>query len=1040
MKITHLSSLALYALCLNSPSLHGSEILDNPEDLPQTSPGNTTYLLEHSLHFAMSGKQPYTSYDSGMNFRAANGHEQSADLSFQGEGNATAAISTSGTVASLSFEHLGAVSFTGFTARGAFAMDSLLFEACRSVTASDNGNGFSSFNNITFLYTKEKLEISNNTQSGISGGGFVLFQENQGQIAITGNGSNGVHGGNISLLQNSLTSLDVSGNGSYGLIAGNGGVDITGNRARSITLNDNGDGAICAQVGTLLIQNNSFDTWSFCNNGSLNWAGGALRTTRNDIALIANSGSITFAANKASRGGALHAGDSALILGNRGSLTFADNTATSRGGAILVSNQLTLSGQQGDILFSNNRAGEGGAIYAAWSATMENNRGDILFEGNAATTPGRGGAIDTGNLVIAGNAGNVVFRGNYRMTGDSLNPLVLQSVHGHSFTHDWDFAAPEGGSILFEDPISTVPGGSITLNLNKSPNGTSHRGDIIFSGKNTRQLLIDAYKAQADMTAEKLRELERTLDEACAASRYSAVTASTTLYGGRFLLEDKVVFGDKALPSGSSFTAREGSTLGMVRGATLNAATFSMEEGSVLCAGSGATLNALTVDLSHGLTFDFTPFLHGGDSGLAIAQAGSLTLGGALRIHDADNNAAFYADESWAQERRLTTLTLDAASASAARGEMEGVESLATGSNKVDSPYLYRGSWSSQWSDTDGDGIDDTLTTIWTPAGGGNAPTDILPELEGALAMNTLWSSASNMRSVSRAALGTLGSHRFQSQAQNEFWARGLGDFSRHDSAGTRDGYEYHGGGYAAGGDCHLTPHAILGAAFGNLFGRNTSSDFAGKVRQTSAIGMLYGGWYREVAPGNALALSGTAGYGTTENTMDATHTGGSSHGRWDNDSFFATLESRWERTLPCAWQFDVMLGVEYTDITQQAFTETGWDVRQFDKGHLRNLALPMGLALSRTSSLLTCPCTVSLAVRYVPDVYREDPKATAQRLQNGFRWQARGIAPDRNAVRVNLDSALELSARCSLNAGYEFEGRGRSTEHRIQAGATFSF
>lgn len=55
-----------------------------------------------------------------------------------------------------------------------------------------------------------------------------------------------------------------------------------------------------------------------------------------------------------------------------------------------------------------------------------------------------------------------------------------------------------------------------------------------------------------------------------------------------------------------------------------------------------------------------------------------------------------------------------------------------------------------------------------------------------------------------------------------------------------------------------------------------------------------------------------------------------------------------------------------------------------------------------------------------MPDVYRDNLQADAERLANGFRWTARGISPDRNAVRASLNSTLEVNTRWTLYAGYQ--------------------
>lgn len=55
-------------------------------------------------------------------------------------------------------------------------------------------------------------------------------------------------------------------------------------------------------------------------------------------------------------------------------------------------------------------------------------------------------------------------------------------------------------------------------------------------------------------------------------------------------------------------------------------------------------------------------------------------------------------------------------------------------------------------------------------------------------------------------------------------------------------------------------------------------------------------------------------------------------------------------------------IGVEYTDVVQEAFTESGEMARRFDRGHYRNLALPVGLSLTQGLTLAACPGAIRLA------------------------------------------------------------------------------
>lgn len=58
---------------------------------------------------------------------------------------------------------------------------------------------------------------------------------------------------------------------------------------------------------------------------------------------------------------------------------------------------------------------------------------------------------------------------------------------------------------------------------------------------------------------------------------------------------------------------------------------------------------------------------------------------------------------------------------------------------------------------------------------------------------------------------------------------------------------------------------------------------------------------------------------------MDSFHTGNWSHGEWDNRTLFGTLKGQWDHALKNNWSVSAFLGLEYTDVTQDSFTEKGW-------------------------------------------------------------------------------------------------------------------
>lgn len=732
-------------------------------------------------------------------------------------------------------------------------------------------------------------------------------------------------------------------------------------------------------------------------------------------------------------------GDHAIFHGNH-AYSYGFNYDTSYGGAIYMSGINSTIMTFGDhASFSDNYAygssdGAGGAIYMKGNNISLTIRNGASFTNNYAFVNG-------GAIFLDGNNTNkfsrflafthdILFSGN--MTGGtftqhddgsfSVENGIANSIHV-SGTNHLQLAAAQGREVRFNDPITSSAYSTVTLSLNQytddEGNTYATDGSVIFSG-----------------------ELYQGDDAHLVASRYSNFKGQTTLYGGTLILEHNVVFGNAGLRDDTSMTLEHG-TLEITGGSVINAASFSIKNGdAVLRPGTTAFINAKNVDLSRGFVFDMQKQAQEAASpanatGLSISATGSFTLGGSIGIMDTGTTADyFYADNSWAQQRAFIVLT-DANQTHT--DDFSGVHSLATGSGQVDSPFAYTGSWSHQWVDVDGDGFPEQLQLVWTPAED-TAIRDILPELAGTLAMNSMWSSASNAKNMSRAALGNLDAQRFIAGPENNYWVKGMGDFLNHASEGVRDGFDYHGGGYSVGADRRITSHAILGLGFGDLYGRMRGRSFAGDIDQQTRIGMLYGGWHKVLNRKNTLLVTGTAGYGWTDNKMNSFHTGGRSHGKWTNETLFGTFTGKWSRRVNETVAMEVMLGLEYTDVTQEAFTETGWDARRFEKGRLKNLSVPVGVGLTHRSELKGREWINSAMVSYVPDVYRRNPSAQAERLLNGYRWEAEGTSPDRNGVRVNVNSALQLNARWRMYAGYEFEGRSKATAHRFNAGVSYAY
>ena len=543
-------------------------------------------------------------------------------------------------------------------------------------------------------------------------------------------------------------------------------------------------------------------------------------------------------------------------------------------------------------------------------------------------------------------------------------------------------------------------------------------------------------------------ELYQGEDTHLAASRYNNFVADTTLYGGTLLLEHGAVFGRnledmRNLGNDSSSLTVEKGTLEIIGGSTANAAAFSLSgRDAVLRPGDSAFINANTADFSRGFTFDMRHQLQSGPGsgpGLTLSAAQSFTAGGLIGVADTGSNAPyFYADRSWKQDRVFHVLT-DAEHT--LQGNFDGVVSQATGTDRVDSPYSYTGTWSHRWTDADGDGYAEQLQLVWKADGTPISRVD--PELAGELAVNSLWSSASNAAALGGNVLSRLSVPRLTDRHARNLWGMGLGDFARQRSRGGVDGYDYNGGGYSVGADSGMggEDEGIWGIAFGQLCGHARSRDFQGRNTQDTRMGSLYWGRLMEESNRAYWIFKGSLTWAETRNNMTSRLSGApASTGKWNNETWLAQAEV--SRTAGCArgWRLTPFVRMEFTYGRQDAFREQGGYGRDFGGAALKRLSIPVGLEIGRTDEWKGRPWAQSLRVSYVGDVLRDVPEATVYSPYSDMGWRGRAVSPERHGLRAEYNTFLQCNERWSVYGGYGLEVRGSSCYHRVNAGVSRSF
>ena len=799
-----------------------------------------------------------------------------------------------------------------------------------------------------------------------------------------------------------------------------------------------------------------------CIDMPTNYDGGAIWSSGGNI-IIGNhaefDGNYVFSDTQACQGGvfydglfagAITVGADAVFTGN---FVFSTGYAAAGGAMFVRKDGLKYAAETGAITIGPNPSFIKNFAYSgradAYGGVICSD-GDIsfsdggMFIGNYAKTSGgaitMGGKCDllalTKDALFSGNMTGGVFINHYDGTFTVENGIANAidmngSLFSSLYTPNLTLAAEEGREIRFNDPITSRnedPGRPMTLTLNRYTDGEGNvhdtEGTIVFSG-----------------------ELYQGEEEHLSARRYSSFLADTTLYGGALLLEHGAVFGrnpeeitDKRY--NSSLTVEKG-VLEITGGSKANASSFTLSgPGAVLRPGESAFINTHNADLSHGFTFDMRHQLQAGPvfgPGLMLSALDSFTAGGYIGVADTGANAPrFYADRSWKQDRVFHVLT-DVQHIH--EGDFDGAVSQATGTARVDDPYAYTGTWSHRWTDADGDGYAEQLQLVWKADGTPISRVD--PELAGELAVNSLWSSASNAAALGGNVLSRLSVPRLTDRHARNLWGMGLGDFARQRSRGGVDGYDYNGGGYSVGADSGMggEDEGIWGIAFGQLCGHARSRDFQGRNTQDTRMGSLYWGRLMEESNREYWIFKGSLTWAETRNNMTSRLSGApASTGKWNNETWLAQAEV--SRTAGCAggWRLTPFVRMEFTHGRQDAFREQGGYGRDFGGAALKRLSIPVGLEIGRTDEWKGRPWAQSLRVSYVGDVLRDVPEATMYSPYSDMGWRGRAVSPERHGLRAEYNTFLQCNERWSVYGGYGLEVRGSSCYHRVNAGVSRSF
>lgn len=924
---------------------------------------------------------------------------------------------------SIVFNNNGTVDFSNNSAN--FGGGAIYLHNCSNI---ENGS-ISTFNGNIVFNNKGDVKFSDNLSDYEPGAGIYL-----GQCIFTGEGGTSTTNGNI--VFNNKGNVEFSNNSS---LSNGGGIFLnqcsdTENGATA-TLNNN---VVFNNEGNVLFSNNS----ACC--------GAAIFLEH--CAFVEEGGTSTTNSN--------------IIFNNKGNIEFSNNIAQDNGGAIGsfgnlgtdananadMSNLILFEGT-GNILFSNNKADAlGGAIFVECSidnwdmaqeeagfasviggVSIKNINGDVLFEDNSASW--NGGAIylkadnynlpipmrsipmrsipvpSGGNnsllqnsLLLSADGGNITFKGN-TSTFDWLwdwdsetetQTKILNSVYlsGNAAFID-ELRAAEGKSITFYDPIVAEDDSQEILHINKTTDGREYKGEVVFSGE-----FVDQYITKNDL------ESDADFQERITQSLSSTIKQDAALHNGTLHITEK---------------------------ASLRTSSMVVDHAELKTTNEGI-FRASTVSMNSAL-MDIK-YIFSNNSPLVLDTR---ILSGNIAAWD-KNGDLYSAGGPLNQDRSFAILTVEAQDA------LISTLSTTMEYDRSDNPYGVQGKWSLVWDDPELADLyqgfndpDHILYATWVKTG---FLVDPEKERDSKATLNALWTSKSNMDTMTRAAMGQIDAFRFLSEKDSRYWAMALGDFSSQGAKGLVDGYDYWGGGYSMGADTKVGRNCIAGFGFGQIFGSHQGRSYRTKIDQETFMGMLYASHLKQLNERNALRYDVSFGYGLTSNTMKSYDNYGEyARGKWDNKTLGATFRFNWDYALSDKWLMTSFVGLEYTSGHEEGFTESGRDPRHFDRTDLRNLSMPVGVNFTYNTTFSGGQVwTNSLELSYVPDVYRENPGCLVHFAGDDTRWYAAGINPARNAGRAEWSSRFHFNKKWAMFASYQIDFRDRGCYQSANIGLSVGF
>ncbi|SYX08765.1 Polymorphic membrane protein F,chlamydial polymorphic outer membrane protein repeat,Autotransporter beta-domain [Chlamydia poikilotherma] len=748
----------------------------------------------------------------------------------------------------------------------------------------------------------------------------------------------------------------------------------------------------------------------------------------NTVSSFSGNGSIQFDANNAKSGGAIYSKGN-IDFTNNAQLLMQNNSASpevannnevlGQGGAIYCTQQtanpppppanspaftgLTISNQN-EIFFANNFAATaGGAIYGEKVSITSS--GKTVFTNNIAKD---GGAIyipNVGELSLSADYGDMIFYENLKNDAGTITRNAVTLEKGATIKL---LAASGDHKLCFYDPIVTnIPDAAhsddkkLIINQDRTSTTpyTNYVGTVLFSGAH-----VDSQSANTTTNFE------------------STIYQKVILGGG------KLVLADKASLSVISFEQEADSILLMDNGTTL-ATTENSASGAAPGGGGTPTANSGSISIQD-LHINVSSLVETGEGAKIDVKGtnGTITLTGYISLDDLSGTA--YENHDLFNKDSVTVKLLSLSTKDDSK-ITEGALQL-NPRGDAEPQYGYQGHWKLSW-DNGTDLKKKTLQATWTKTG--FIPS---PERQASLVPNSLWGAFIDLRSMNALATASCDGFGYG----KGLWVAGLSNVFHHDRNSVSHGFRRISGGYVIGGNSQTISDSVFGIAFSQVFGK--SKDYVVSTTKSQAIvGSAYLSIKHPLTNTIFTSFAARINYSHTNEDMKTRYTFiPEEDGNWDNNCWLGEVGGSLPIVLQTTKlhlnQFVPFVNVQLGYAEHGSFREKLAEARSFCSSRLINLAIPCGFKIDRRSH--SHPDFYSLAVSYVPDVWRRNPGCDTLLLANGFRWKTPATNLDKHGLLMQGSTHTAVNNNIEIFSHGSCELRKSSRNYNINVGSKFRF